>query len=357
MPGSCRLRLSLFAVLAAGAVPAPAQLVLQSEDVSVKFGIEGQVWADWTQDAASGGYVQNLYIRRIRLMASGNIGNDITFFIETDDPKLGLAPKALNAGFLIQDAFVEWKVRPEFRVDAGLMIVPFSRNALQSTLSFYTLDVAATTTVNNASTQSSALRDAGFGARGFFLGDHLQYRTGLFQGERDANGRNSLRAAGYVQVDFFAPEPECAFTGTAIGRKKILAVNGGFDKQADYRSLSGDVTADYPVHHGDEIGGQFQFTHFDGRRKFPAIANQNDYLVEAAYFSHRAKLQPFGKYEAQRFVAVANQGKNVDRYGGGVNYYIRGQSLKWTFQYLRSHTDAIAQPVNEFSMQMQMFYF
>ena len=60
--------------------------------------------------------------------------------------------------------------------------------------------------VTNASTQSSALRDAGFQARGFLVNDRLQYRAGIFQGERDSNAKNSLRSAAYVQYDFFGRE-------------------------------------------------------------------------------------------------------------------------------------------------------
>jgi Phosphate-selective porin O and P len=339
------------------AAPLSAQLAIEGQGASIKFGVQGQLWADWTQDPASGGYAQNLYLRRARLMVGGDIGEDVSFFFQTDDPKLGLTPKALASGFLIQDAFLTWKPTKAFQLVGGPMLVPFSRNALQSTVSFYTLDVSPITTVNNASTQSSALRDAGFGANGFFFKDRLQYRTGVFQGERDSNGRNSLRAAAYVQYDFFSTETGYTFAGTALGTKKILAIDAGADKQGAYRSDSANIAADLPVRHGDEIGAQFQFIHYDGRQKFLTIPDQNDYMVEAAYYLHRAKVQPFAKAEAQKFVAAANDSKNVTRYGGGVNYYIHGQKLKWTCQYLRAVPNSMVKPANEFTMQLQVFYY
>jgi hypothetical protein len=171
----------------------------------------------------------------------------LTFFFETDSPNLGKTPKTLGTGFLIQDAFVEYKFHNVFRVDDGLMLVPFSRNTLQSPASYYTLDVSPITTVGNASTQSSALRDAGFGAKGFFLKDKLQYRFGLFQGARDANARSSLRTAGYLQYDFFDTETAYTFPGTALGKRKILAVDAGFDTQGAYRAWSGNIATDVPV--------------------------------------------------------------------------------------------------------------
>ncbi|HEY4363682.1 MAG TPA: porin [Bryobacteraceae bacterium] len=339
---------------------ASAQLTVSNgEDVSFNLGFMAQAWGDANQTAdASGlqGYQQNLFLRRIRLMVGGQIAKDVTFFFQTDQPNLGKTPKVLNSGFLVQDAFVEWKARNAFRLDAGLMIVPFSRNGLQSPASYYTLDVSPLSTVTNTSTQSSALRDAGFQARGFLLNNRLQYRTGFFQGERDNNAKNSLRGAAYVQYDFFGRESGYTFVGTALGKQKILAVDGGFDKQSSYRGLSGNIAAAIPVRGGDEIGGQFQYFNYDGGTKFPTIARQNDYLVEGAYYSHAIKLQPFGKFEAQSFTDPTAQVKDIHRAGGGVNYYVHGQNLKFTLQGLRAKQRGLPW-TSELTAQFQVFYF
>jgi Phosphate-selective porin O and P len=184
--------------LALACAPASGQIVIKNKDVDFKLGVLGQFWGDWTQSPKTGGYAQNLYLRRGRLLFGGDVGEDISFFFETDDPNLGKTPKALNSGFLIQDAFIEWKVNNAFRVDGGLMLVPFARQPLQSPASYYQIDISNISTVNNSSTSSSALRDMGFQAGGFFLQDHLLYRMGMFEGERDSNARNALRTAGYV---------------------------------------------------------------------------------------------------------------------------------------------------------------
>lgn len=347
-------------MLVLATVPAVAQIVVKNEDVTFKFGIQGQLWADWTQDSSgSQGYQQNLYLRRARIIVSGDVGKDISFFFETDDPKLGITPKNLASGFVIQDALMEWKPTKVFQVDGGLFIVPFTRNGLQSTLSYYTLDVSPISTVNNTSTQSAALRDLGFQFKGFFLDDRLQYRLGAFDGERDANGHNSLRTTGYLQYDFFDREKGYLFTGTALGKQKILAVDAGFDKQGSYRGTSANVAADIPVNKGDEVGGQFQFIHYDGRTKFTAIPDQNDFLAEGAYYVHQDKIQPFLKYEAQSFVTAANASKDINRFGFGANYYFRGQNLKWTCQYLRAmpQNNLTIKSANEFTVQLQLMYF
>ena len=296
------LRTLLFGIgcvlmLAAVFVPASAQIVVKNEDVTFKFGIQGQLWADWTQDSSgTQGYQQNFYLRRARIIFAGDVGKNISFFFETDDPKLGITPKNLASGFIIQDALMEWKPSDHFQVDGGLFIIPFSRNGLQSTLSYMTLDVSPISTVTNSTTQSSALRDMGFQFKGFFANDRLQYRLGAFDGERDANGHNSLRTAGYLQYDFFDREKGYLFTGTGLGKLKILAVDAGVDKQGSYRGYSANAAAAIPINKGDEVAGQFQYIHYDGRTKFTAIPDQNDFLLEAAYYVHQAKIQPFLKY-------------------------------------------------------------
>jgi hypothetical protein len=363
-------------LLALVAAPASAQLQIKSEDVTLKFGFQGQFWTDWTQDATAAsagpqGYAQNFYLLRARLMLGGSVGDKINFFIQTDDPKLGLSPagststktlstaNATSPGFLLQDLWFEYKVNTHLQIAAGEMLVPVSRQALQSTLSFYTINISPVSTISNSATQESALRDTGFQARGYFFHDRLQYRGGLFAGERDPNGRNSMRPALYLQYDFFDREKEYAYAGTALGKRKILAIDVGGDKQGSYREESANIASDTPVRGGDEIGFNVQWLHFDGRQKFISIPDQNNYLVEAAYYLHQAKLQPFAKFETQDFVAAVNGIKDINRWGGGASYYIRGQNLKFTAQYTRAlpQNGSTIRPSNEFTTQLQFFYF
>lgn len=352
------------AMMLALAAPASAQLQIKNEDVTIKFGIQGQFWADWNQDATaasagSQGYQQNFFLRRARLLIGGNIGEKISFFFQTDDPKLGINPKNLATGFILQDAWMAYKVNNKLEISGGEMMAPSSRQALQSTLSYYSADISAVSTVNNSALQESALRDMGFQARGYFFNDKLQYRGGIFEGQRDTNGRNPLRQVLYLQYDFFSAEKEYAYAGTALGKRKILAIDVGGDKQSSYRAYSANIASDTPVHGGDEVGFNLQYLHFDGRNKFTGVADQNNFLAEAAYYVHKAKVQPFGRWETQRFVAAANNTKDINRIGGGVNYYIRGQNLKWTIQYLRAlpQNGSLIRPSNEFTVQMQAFYF
>ena len=356
----------MVCVLMLALVPAPAsaQIQIKNDDVTIKFGFGGQFWTDWLQDATAAtagnqGYSQSFELRRARFIVGGNIGPKISFFFETDDPKLGLTPKNLSTGFIIQDAWMEYKVNNYFAISGGEMVMPSSRQNLQSPFSYYTLDISAVSIVNNSALQQSAWRDTGFQARGYFFKDRLQYRGGLFEGERDANGRNALRPALYLQYDFFSPEKEYTYAGTALGKRKILAIDVGGDKQSAYRSDSANIASDTPVNQGDEIGFNLQFLHFDGRNKFTTLPDQNNFFGEFDYYVHQAKLQPFVRWETQRFVAAVNNTRDINRVGFGANYYVRGQNLKFTFQCLRAlpQNGSTIRPGNEFAIQMQAFYF
>ena len=363
-------------MLALVPTPASAQLQIKTEDITIKFGFQGQFWADYTQDATAPsagnqGYAQNFYLLRDRLMFGGTIGNNISFFFQTDDPKLGLSPNSSTSGktlttgntnspgFLIQDAWAAYKVNNHLELSGGEMLVPISRQSLASTLSYYTVNISSVSTVNNTSLQESALRDVGFQARGYFFNDRFQYRGGIFDGYRTPDGRNAPRPALYLQYDFFDREKEYAYAGTALGKRKILALDIGGDKQGTYRSTSLNVTNDTPVNGGDEVGLNFNVMHFDGRNFFTAIPDQTNYLFEAAYLFHKIKTQPFAKFETQDFIASVNGVKDIDRYGAGFNYYIHGQDLKWTGQYTRAlpQNGSTIRPSNEFTMQLQVFYY
>ena len=307
-PCSLSFGIECFLMLAASSAPADAQIVVKNEDVTFKFGVQGQLWADWTQDpSGTQGYQQNFFLRRARIIVAGDIGKDLSFFFETDDPKLGITPKNLAAGFIIQDALIEWRPAKQLQLSGGLFIVPFTRNGLQSTLSYLTLDLSphsggeqlARRNRRRCATWAFSSRDSS---------PRIACSTGSAPSTASAMPTGTIRCVrrGYLQYDFFDREKGYLFSGTGLGKAKILAVDAGFDRQGSYRGYSANVAAAIPVRKGDEVAGQFQYIRYDGRAKFPGIPLQNDFLVEAGYYCHKVKIQPFVKYEAQAFAAAAN---------------------------------------------------
>src|SRR5258708_10984574 len=300
---------------------AHAQVTVKvNDDVSFRFGAQLQLWADMAQDSATNEYNQNLFIRRARFLVTGSVAKNVTFFIQTDNPNLGKAPKALTSGFVLQDAWAEWKLSDQFMLDGGLMLIPLSREELTSTTSFMTLDISPTATAFATPTQTSATRDTGFQAKGYLADGRLEYRAGIFQGVRvpatatTVASRNAFRRAGYLQYDFFEKERGYVFAGTNRGTRKVVALSAGYDGQKDYKSYSANFHATIPVVDKSEVAALVQFMHYDGGKFLTTIPRQNDYLGEFDYYIASTKPQPFAKFEEQKFNPSSKPSHNQNRY-------------------------------------------
>lgn len=358
----------LLALLAA--VPAAAQWQLKAgEDSNIKFGVLLQGWADWQQDAASGGYAQNLFLRRARFIAGGQIVKNVTFFFETDNPNMGKASatgaKGLGTGFIVQDAFLDVKFSDAFSVQGGLILVPFCRNCLSSAAALVALDYGSYSFLESGPTGSVVGRDTGFQARGFFLGNHLEYRVAAFQGARNTGvANNSYRSTGRIQYNIFDTENAFFYPGTYFGKKKILAIGGGYDTQASYYAYSADAIFDWPIAPGS-ITAEGDFIHYDGERWFnagaTALRRQNTLAAQAGVFIASAKVMPFFRYEHQEFTAPGNNlpGSGMidqSRYQAGIGYYYKGNNTALKLAYTRVEPKT-GTATNQFTIQLQAFYY
>ncbi len=276
------------------ATTASAQAEIKVDDtINFKLGVLLQPQGDWTQDA-SGGYEQNLFIRRARLLVGGQLSPKVTFFLETDNANLGKVvggTKAISTGFGMQDAFLEWKVADGLMLDAGLMFIPLCRNCYESAATLLPLDYGAYSFLQSAPTQSVVSRDTGFQARGYLAHNRLEYRLGAFQGARDRLSRSSFRSAGRVQYAFFDVESGFFTTGTYLGKKKVLTVGGGYDVQSDYKAFAADAFFERPIGAAGAVTLQADLVHYDGGRTFN-LPRQNDLLVEGSKPSDSAPASP-----------------------------------------------------------------
>jgi hypothetical protein len=365
MPTCCRLYARgcpsatlVLLLLLAFAARADAQATIKvSDDVNFRLGALGQFQADWLEDPAADDTTKNLFIRRIRLLFGGQVAKNVTFFVETDAPNLGKTlanGKNISPSLIVQDAYAEYKVRDEFALEAGLMYVPFSRNSLQSAATLLPIDYGAYTFAQSAATQSVNGRDTGFQAKGYFLKQHLEYRAGAFQGARDSGSHRSFRYTGRVQYEFLDAEGTGFFyTGTYLGKKKVLAAGAAFDKQVDYQAYDADVFTDYPTGLG-AVTAQFGWNRFDGDTTFTTLPKQNNYLVEAGYFFREAKVTPVLQF-AKRDILNTNTGDET-RWSVGANYWLSGHNANVKAAYSRISPRGLSDQ-NEFTIQLQLFYY
>jgi hypothetical protein len=339
------------------AATASAQAVIKVDDTTnFRVGVLLQPQADWTQDA-TGGYEQNLFLRRARVLLGGQLGPDVTFFLETDSPNLGKevgGTKVISTGFTLQDAFVEWKVADELIVDAGLMFIPLCRNCYESAGTLLPIDYGANTFLESASTQSVVSRDTGFQARGYLAHNRLEYRVGAFQGERDRQSRNSFRSAGHVQYAFLDTESGFFTTGTYLGKKKVLTIGAGYDVQSDYKAFAADAFFERPIGAAGAVTLQADLIHFDGGQTFD-LPRQNDLLVEGGYLFTNVRVMPWVKLETQRFHAGGSAG-DLNRFQGGLSYFHHGHNINIKAGY-GVIDPKVGKSLHQFTVQLQIFYF
>ena len=401
---------ALVAVLALVLLPAPAstQVIVKVNDtVNFRLGFQLQGWADFNQDPISEGYSTNFFLRRVRLIAAGNLAKNVSFFFQTDNPRLGNNPKALDAGFLVQDAFGEWKPlgNDMFAIEVGKMLVPFTRNSLQSTSSHLALDGGTWTFLQDAGAgngeQGDAGRDVGFQFKSYLAAEHFEIRAGVFDGFRapanagGASSRNPPRFVGRMVYNFFDTEKGYVPVGTNLGKKRILAIGGGYDTQGGFTSpatatlpagkgfeaYGGDFMIDWPLGPTDAANGQDAITahvdyiHYDGGCRanaagivqgnclIPGLQQQHEVFTDLGYYSNFIKLQPFVRFETRNYKDATQQSKNVRRYMGGFNYYIAGQNMKITGAWekivpnTKTPATGLTKNTNHFVVQFQFYYF
>jgi hypothetical protein len=352
-----RIALLTIALLVGGRAIASAQLIVHAgDDVNFKLGILAQAQADSIEDPPTDANSNNLFLRRLRLMFGGQVAKSVTFFVETDTPNLGktlATGKNIQPSTIIQDAYGEFKASDAFAIDAGLMFVPFSHNSLQSAATLLPIDYGAYTFNQSAPTQSSAGRDAGFQARGYFIEDHLEYRIGAFQGARDARSHASFRYVGRVQYSFFDTDTGFFYAGTYLGKKKVVAVGAAFDVQDQYHGFDADAFVDLPVGPG-AFTGQLAYNRFDGDVTLRTLPKQHDILLELGYLISELKLTPVLQFSNHDVVDTTTGDEN--HWSVGLNYWWAGHNANIKGAYSRINPSGLASQ-NEFTLQLQLFYF
>jgi len=315
--------------------------------------------------------LSHFFIRRIRLMAGLTVGSQLEFFFDTDSPNIARnANVAPTAGMAVQDAFMTWKPMDEFKLDGGMMLIPFTHNSDQGATTLYGLDYFAGSFTQNTGFGNFVGRDVGVQARGLVIG-HLEYRLGVFTGARGApmspmstNSRAQLRLAARVQYNLFDPETAFFYAGTYGGTKKILSIGGGVDWQDDYKAFAGDVFLDWPLG-TDVLTAQFNVAFYNGggdnggagADAWIALPKQTDFMGEIGYRIGSLKINPIFTFAMQSFDNDA-MFANVRRIGGGLVYWYMGHNANVKVFYTNIHQERAANSSwHQIQVQTQFFVF
>ena len=223
---------TVFVLAATSALAGPKWDI--SEDSYIQLGALGQVHASFTEDAAD---EHDIYLRRARLILSGQVMDGLKFFMETDNDNAGRNGTS-GVSTDIQDAFVEQRLAEGHYLQGGLLIVPFSFENAASAVSLLGNDYNLETL---KFAETFAFRDYGVIFRGAF-GKKFAYRLGAFDGYDDKAGTKNpeakLRGTGHLALNLVGEvENGWFFTQERLDDKPYLTIGAGVDNQKEASRL------------------------------------------------------------------------------------------------------------------------
>jgi hypothetical protein len=291
----------------------------------------------------------------------------LEFFFDTDSPNIGRHTNvAPSSGMVVQDAFGTWKPMDEFKLDVGMMLIPFTHNSVQGATTLYGLDYFAGSFTQSGGIGNSAGRDVGAQARGLVIG-HLEYRLGLFTGNRAAGtpmaprSRAEMRIAARVQYNLFDPETAFFYAGTYAGAKKVVSFGAGVDHQDNYTAFAVDGFVDLPVG-PDVLTAQVAFMRFTNSDPvwvaLPGGPDQSDIVAELGYRLSALKISPIVRFEDTLFDAVGMaDSTSLLRISAGVAWWPMGHNLNVKLFYTYVKPSSPADAWNQLNLQAQLYVF
>lgn len=340
------------------AVPVRAQFEIASKDgkSSIKFGLLAQPQGEWIDNASADGTTQNLFVRRMRILMGGKIGEKVSFFVETDSPNIGKA--AANGTknsdtIFMQDIIVTYAFSQKFMVDSGLLLTPNSHNSEQGATTLLPVDYGPYSFLHSVPTGSRVGRDYGVQARGYLGSNHFEYRVGVFQGARQAESRNAFRTVGRVVYYPFDAETGFFYSGTNFGKKKILAIGASYDQQSSYKAPAFDVYFDWPVGK-NAVTLQADVIKYDGGTTLTTLPKQTATLFEASYYFSALKLGPFVQLSNRNYSAAATPDEKTSQIG--LAYWHSNHNFNVKLGWAKLEKDH-APDRNQLVLQCQLFFF
>jgi len=366
----------VFFSTAAGAMKIP--LPPEFKDASLTINVQMQAWDQATE---SGGPPQcvgltctgptawddRIFVRRARLIISGDFTKQIHFYFNIDAPNTGRSGTSgtvvgLPGPVILQDLRMVYEPTPGIFISGGFLIQPLSHHIHQSTLSFKTIEIHdATLRFQQTGTgnTNTVFREPGVEAHGWFLDKKVGFRIGLYNGVRGSPDPNFLplnpdgipRFAGYLHYNFLESEERgFLYQGIYFSDKPILSIGFGLNYQpksvrntaahpnpggvSDYRGTAADLFAEFPFPGNQALNFEFDFYNYSFGDNHPSTGN--GFFSDLGY--RFGQWQPVVSYEY--FAGTSNEGVAADDvriWTAGLNWWINktAANLKLEFQHMR----------------------
>jgi hypothetical protein len=360
------LVLVVIALLLSRPLAAEAQWQVKSADGTayVNLGFLVQPRIEFLTREDTDRVMQNIYLRRARIILGGRLDERTSFFFDTesawilkgfpDGPKQDPPMKVL-------DFFGTRELTPNHRIDVGLILTPACYNHLQSAASLLALDYGSFTFAEAESLQTRTGRDPGVQARGLLADKLIEYRVGIFEGLRGPDESYPFRFAGRVALYPFQTAGSSMFySGTAFGAVRTLSIGVAADLQRDFQGVHGDIYYEQPLSGGNAFTAQADFSLYEGATRPPRFAAQSIWMGEVGFLILDRKFGTYLQASQQDLDAQAAMDRLILH--GGFTWFLDGhrQNLKLgVIQTSYDEPEGMEERPNatQYLLQYQLFYF
>ena len=313
--------------------PVLAQPGGKETKVTVGGFLQGQAEFGHASDTRWNGVKDRFFFRRARIYVAGSFAEDFDFKAELDLQGNTLGASTGNLA-RANEIFINWRKYPAANLRFGQLKPAFGAETLLSDTKMLTIERSL------ASERLTDGRQLAVGALGDLFGKKLSYYAVVAQGNGSnvsANDNNKFQQSARI---VFTPI-STAHDKVALGVNGLWTTDTGITKSdlglagnlfTGSRSMSG---LDAQWTHGPlELGAEWLHGSFrpTGGVSFKA----EGWHATAAYFLIPAKLQAV--YREESFDPNTATGGNTFRtHLFGLNYYVKGDDIKFGLDYLDGH--------------------
>ena len=358
-------------LLAGTAFAGPVLKFGPNDEGLIKFEYKGQ-FSLTKRDTGSGAdrdddtYTFNF--RRQRFAIMGAWGKKFSLYVNTDySEDQDITAFSVGDGkeekFRVIDAVFRFKLNDKLNLWAGKFKYSTTRENLESCEKPLSLDRSIF--IHGPWDEFNISRDEGVSLWGNLFENKFQYRLDVMEGRSDSGSapKSQFRYGTRVHVTLLDPEKGHGYKGTYLGKKKVLTIGAAYQFEPDvafedniaktgsidYSTWTADLFFEYPV---EDVGtftfstAYADFDFEDVSKDITPAGDSNDYIiaspygekdgfyVKAGYMLPNLPLQFFAraeKWDIDNYFGILDQ--EAEWYGGGFNYYFRGQNLKLTMEY------------------------
>lgn len=328
--------------------------------------------------------------RRNRIALMGAYGDYLSMYVQTEyveDTNIGpfTITDGDNSNFQMLDAVIRFRTMPEFNVWVGKFKYSLTRENLEACERPLTLDRSLLIRAPFVTTRDKGVAVWGDVADGIF-----QYRFDVMNGRNDSasSPKSNLRYTARAHVSLLDPETGFGYDGTYTGDKKVLTIGAAYQMEndvafrdvdaqtgsIDYKAWTVDAMFEYPVPAVGVFTLSGAYVKYDLDDAYQSAnpdagviglnGEKNGYYVKGGYMLPNFPVQFFGRYENWSFAELENViNQEVDWFGFGLNWYIRGQNLKLTAEYSWADFDkegtfggVFTEDIKTFVTQLQLIF-